>query len=255
MISYLRRMKKLTTLSLFIFALVTCKAQENRTWLGADIGFSNNYSFATDFGNNIKVIPSPNGTWGIHVRQDFKYATFVEVGFLRNNYTPGYYFKSLGNVGTAGLGKGIRTLQIPLRLGKRINVYKNKWYLVPVIGYAFGMNLNPNKHFGSLVGTSSNYRDTVNYIADIKGLKQYFSLIQSGLNIECNLNKGMIFCMSVNYNGCFQPIAQTDLIYHSNRQPNSTARIVSKGSNLYYGIALKLDLNLLWSGVKKTWQL
>lgn len=248
-------MKFFASICLIVFTCVSASAQENRTWLGFDFGASNNYSIATDFGNNIKAIPSPNGTWGIHVRQDFKHATFVEAGFLRNNYTPGYYFKSLGNVGTAGLGKGIRTMQIPLRLGKRINVYKNKWYLVPVIGYAFGMNLNPNKRFGSLVGTSSNYRDTISYIADLKGLKHYFSLVQAGLNIECNLNKAMIFCMAINYNGCFQPIAHTDLIYHSNRQPNSTARIVSNGSNLYYRIALKLELGLLWSSVKKTWQL
>ena len=248
-------MKLVASICLIVFTCVSASAQENRTWLGFDFGASSNQSVAVDFGTNLQAIASTSAAWGAHIRQDFKNASFVEAGFLRNNYTPGYYFKSLGNVGTAGLGKDIRTMQIPLRLGKRINVYKNKWYLVPVIGYAFGMNLNPNKRFGSLVGTSSNYRDTVSYIADLKGLKHYFSLVQAGLNIECNLNKAMIFCMAINYNGCFQPIAHTDLIYRINGQPNSTARIVSNGSNLYYGIALKLELGLLWSSVKKTWQL
>ena len=248
-------MKLVTKICLIVLTFISASAQENRTWLGFDFGASSNQSVAVDFGTNLQAIASTSAAWGAHIRQDFKNASFVEVGFLRNKYTPGYYFKSLGNVGTTSIGKGIRTMQIPLRLGTRLNIYKHKWYLVPVIGYAFGMNLNPNKRFGSLVGTSSNFRDTVSYIADLKGLKHYFLLVQAGLNIECNLNKAMVFCMSINYNGCLQPIAQTDLIYHSNRQPNSTARIVSNGSNLYYGIALKFELGFLWSSVKKTWQL
>jgi hypothetical protein len=248
-------MKLVASICLIVFTCVSASAQENRTWLGFDFGASSNQSVAVDFGTNLQAIASTSAAWGAHIRQDFKNASFVEAGFLRNNYTPGYYFKSLGNVGTTSIGKGIRTMQIPLRLGTRLNIYKHKWYLVPVIGYAFGINLNPNKRFGSLVGTSYNFRDTVNYIADMKGLKQYFSLIQSGLNIECNLNKAMIFCMSVNYYGGFHSIAQTDLVYHSNRASNSSARIHCNGSNLNYGIALKLELGLLWSSVKKTWQL
>jgi len=236
-------MKLVTTIGIIVLTFISARAQENRTWLGFESGISQNQNLAVDFGSNLKAFNRTDLSWGFHLRQDSKKGFFIETGFLRNNIGPNYGFKSLDDIDGSFIEPSIRTLQIPIRLGTKINLYKQKYHLVPVIGYSFGMILNPNKVYGNIVGTTSNLKDTVNFIASTKRLGQYYSLIQTGLSLECKLKKIFLLSLSVNYYGGFQSLLQTDIIYHSNRRPNSTARVISTGSYLCYGASLKIPFH------------
>ncbi|MDI1234949.1 MAG: hypothetical protein PSX81_11745 [bacterium] len=240
-------MKILPTICLILILPLFANAQKFTTWIGAEGALTRNYSSVADFGTNVKAVGLGAEAWGFQIRQDLQEAVFLETGFLRNNVAPGFYYQSLGDIGSYGLGSSVRTLQIPFRLGTRINLYKKKYYLVPVIGYSFGIVLNTNRFYGSEIGTNYTSEDTVNYIGSMKSLTHYYSLIQTGLGIECKLFKTALLSFSVNYYAGFQPIMQTDLIYHSNGYPNSTARVLSNGSYLSYGFALKYPISLFWS--------
>ena len=240
-------MKYIFTTCFLILGFLSVTAQKKNTWLGFEGALTRNYSMATDFGTNVKAKGIDAEIWGFHIRQDIKTDVFIETGFLRNNSTPGYYYKSIGDVGSYGIGHVIRTVQIPLRLGTRINIYKKKFYLVPVVGYAFGVVIHPEKLNVGIAGKTWSLNDTINYIGSVKTLGHYYSLVQTGLGLECKVYKSILLSLAVNYYAGFQPVAQTEIYYHSNRQAYSTARVLSNGSYLSYGLALKFPISELWN--------
>src|SRR3982751_4733294 len=112
---------------LFLVAAVTTISGQTRTYVGAEVALTHDIYETVDHGTELKKIPLLSGLWGFSIRQDLNKNIFLETGILRKYYNEGIGFKSSSSYSESN---AINAWLIPLRLGARMNLKKEKIHLI-----------------------------------------------------------------------------------------------------------------------------
>ncbi len=236
----------LATLAL-AFLLTTASAQKN-TYIGGEGAVSHDVYEIIDNGNLLKKVPLLTGYFGFNIRQDLSSTVFVETGLLRKYYDEGIGFKTSPGYSS---GNEISGWFIPLRLGTRINLRKQKVHLVPVIGYTLGINSDYGYGDGGSAGSEIYKQDTISYRNYAKlSLRRTFPLLQTGMGVEFILLRTALVSLAANYYTGFTNLIEQDIEYTHN-STTYTAKGLSKGEIASFGVAVKYPINHLWSSKRR----
>ena len=229
------------------FSFVMASAQRI-TYLGAEGAVNLDVYNYIDNGSLIKHEYPSSGYFGLNIRQDINPGLFVETGLLRK-----YYYEGIGFTTSAGYisSNAISAWLIPLRLGTRINISRKKVYLVPVVGYLVGINTDYDYGDGGIGGSEIYKRDTINFSMNSKlSLRRTFPLLQTGIGIEFMLLRTALISVAANYYTGFKNVMTQDIEYTDN-SATSTAKGLSKGEIVSFGIACKYPVSNLWTQKKR----
>ena len=235
--------RSLLTLATTLLFVSFVNAQN--TYLGAEAAATLDFYELDDrIGKQLKNTPPLSGLWGFTVRQDIRKKYFVETGILLKSYYESIGFKSFG--GTGG-GEEIRAMLVPVRLGRRLNLKKEKLFLIPVLGYVYGNNLDygyGDGGSGGSVGSPSgpNY----SYVAPGYYKLKNFSLIQAGIGLERKIGKALLVSFSSYYYHGFKTLIDQHIVYTVNGSTEAPARKESKGSFLSFGLGIKYAVSNIW---------
>jgi len=240
-------MTKITlTILLLVVTLTTISAQ-NRTYIGAEAAVTHDIYEIADYGTELKEIPLINGLWGLNIRQDLNKKVFLEIGLLRKYYNEGIGFKTSGGYSETN---AITAWLIPLRLGTRMNLNKEKIHLVSVLGLVYGINSDYGYGGGSgfekVSGGDSIYYSYTSYYNFSKRLP----LIQAGLGLEFKLFQTALLSLSTNYYAGLKKLIQQDITYTVNNGLEQRGTAISKGDTFGLGVALKYPISSIWTKTK-----
>jgi len=223
-------------------ALTLIRGQDN-FYLGFDTSLANDWFKIEDDDNNLVSTPLYNVTWGFNVRKDIKDPIFIETGFIYKYYWNGIGFKNISNLGS---GSGDNSWLIPLRFGLYANIYKNKVYFVPLIGYTFG--INPPFGSGRTTGSYMDSNTVIEYqYVENPNVSRFFSLLQTGIGVEALLYNTLLFSISANYYSGFNTTTHLDITYTINNNPPSKAIALSKGQFGNLNVGLKYSFGQLFA--------
>ena len=227
-----------------LFLLPNNVSGQNQTWLGTEGDIARYIFKVADNGNGLKPPSIAQAIWGFNLRQDFNHHLFLEAGFIKNDYLEGVNFKVKFG---AGYGTAIDVVMIPLRVGKNINLCREKIYFAPVIGYSFCINSNyPGS--GSGAGYSKSATDSVSFhYSEYSNFSRSFSLLQTGAGIEFKLFKTVLLTLTADYYTGFQKVIQMNISYKVNDSPQMTGEQYSTGAFWDIGIGLKYPISKIWA--------
>jgi hypothetical protein len=242
-----RKKTKQMTKAILILFLTACFTStihaQRKTYLGIEGGASHDIYDYVDQGALLKKVPLLSGYFGLTVRQDLSENAFLEGGLLRKYYTEGIGFKTSSGYGS---GNAINAWFIPLRLGSRINVARQRIYLTPVIGYILAINSDYGYGDGASGGFEIDERDTVSYNVFSKlSLRRTFPLLQTGLGVEFLIGRSAQVSFSANYFTGFRNVIEQDIQYVHNGS-SSTAKGLSKGDMLSFILGVRYQISHLW---------
>lgn len=239
-------MLKLTFITLvFSFAFITVVGQNN-TYIGIEGAANNDVYDIIDNGSLLKHVPLITGYFGLNIRQDISSSVFLETGLLRKYYDEGIGFKSSSFYTESN---AINAWLIPLRLGVRfklLNLRKQKLYVVPVIGYVFGINSDYGYGDGGEGGSQTMTQDTITYNVYSKlSLRRGFPLLQTGLGVEFSLFRVVLLSVNANYYTGFKNLIEQNIEYTQNSVSN-TAKGLSKGEIMAFGLSARYPISHIW---------
>ncbi len=228
----------------FSFMIVSA---QRATYLGAEGAINLDVYDYVDNGSLIKHTYPSSGYFGLNIRQDINPGLFVEAGLLRKHYYEGIGFTTTNGYGS---GNAIDAWLIPLRLGTRINISRKKIFLVPVVGFALGINTDYGYGDGGIGGSETTKTDTIIYNVNSKlNLTRTFPLLQTGIGIEFMFLRTALISVAANYYTGFKNV-MTQNIEYTHNSASYTATAVSKGEIVSFGIACKYPVSNLWTHKK-----
>ena len=234
--------KAIPTTLAFILALTTATAQKN-TYFGVEGAITHDVYEYIDNGSLLKTPALLTGYFGVSIRQDLSPTLFVETGLIRKPYDEGIAFTTSSGYSA---GNAINCWLIPLRLGTRINLHRQRLHLVPVIGYSLGINSDYGYGDGGVGGYEITNQDTVHFSVYSKlSLRRTYPLLQTGLGVEFILFRTLLASLSANYYTGFKNLIEQDISYTHNSTSN-TAKGLSKGEMASFGLSLKYPVSQLW---------
>ena len=225
-----------------ICGLNTTNAQ-NKTYFGLEFSLFRDIHKINDNGNYLMTLPLMEPQGGITVRQEIKKQIFVEAGVIVKPYSDAIGFKPMpvSFVGTEGV-----SLLIPIRLGLNLNVYEEKIYLVPVIGYSYGAN-TPSS-YGRDSGTQESSTTTITYTStENPDVSRYASLLQIGIGFEFQIFDVLLLSISTNYYKGYTPIWISDINYTVDNSFSTTGTVTSKGDFWCVSTGLKYPISNFWT--------
>jgi hypothetical protein len=223
-----------------------------KIWLGGEGSITNDFYHITDNGNMLrKHVPLISGMGGVNVRQELPKNFFIELAILWTEYEEGIGFKKAQAYGESNT---IDATIIPLRVGKKFNLIKQKLFLTPIVGYARCINADYGYDDPPGSGPSSTGKDpltngqSVSYTeTEHTSFSKTYPLIQTGVSVELIFLKSAMFFLSVNYYSGVRKVIQEDIVYSAENLTPQTATAVSKGQMLAIGCGLKYAINDLWT--------
>lgn len=231
----------------FAFTVRTVSAQRG-TYIGIEGAVNHDVYEIIDDGTLLKKVPIISGYFGINIQQDLSSTVFVETGLLRKYYYEGIGFKNAPAYGTSNAISG---WFIPLRLGTRINFLKRKVQIVPVVGYTLGINSDYGYGNGGSGGSITYRQDTISYgVSSNLNLRRTFPLLQTGIGIEFFLLRSTLVSIAANYYTGFKNLIEQDIKYTHNSTTYS-AKGLSKGEILSFGMSVKYPVSHLWSNKRR----
>ena len=225
-----------------IFGLNATLAQK-KTHLGLEFSLFRDIHEIRDNGGYLMTLPLMEAQGGITIRQEIKRQMFIEGGLIVKPYSNAIGFKTIpvSFVGTEDV-----SALIPLRLGLKLNVYDEKIYLVPVIGYSFSANAPSGYGKGS--GTRESSATTIAYTAaENPDASRYVSLFQIGVGLEFPIFDVMLLSISTNYYKGFNPIWVSEIRYTVNNSFSTTGTVTSKGDFWCLSTSLKYPISNFWA--------
>ena len=236
-------MKQFTLIATLIISLLNFAYGQNKTYLGFEFSVANDLYEITDTGDYLVTIPLIDGQGGLTLRQELNRSIYVETGLIIKYYQEGFGFKTIPGYSS---GSSEASVIIPLRFGLNLNLYKEKIYLVPVIGYSFG--INPPYGYGISWGTQTSSTTTYDfYSTENPDVSRYFSLLQTGIGFEFAIAKALLFSISTNYYHGFNKTAQWNITYTVNNSDPMTGSTISKGEFWGVGAGIRYPISNLWA--------
>ena len=240
-------MKQFTLTATIIIYLLNSSYGQNKTYFGVEFSVANDIYEITDNGNYLMTIPLIDGQGGFNLRQEINRALFVEAGLILKYYWEGFGFKTIPYYGSTSSDP---SWIIPVRFGLNLNLYNDKIYLVPVVGYSFG--INPSYGYGLGYGKQVSGTTVINYYyTENPDVSRYFSLLQTGFGFEFLLFKTLVFSISTNYYKGFNKTTQLDINYTVNNSTQTTGTANSEGEFWCVSTGLKYPISNFWTMKKQ----
>lgn len=227
---------------LVICGLNTTNAQ-SKTYFGLEFSLFRDIHKIKDDGNYLMTLPFMEPQGGITIRQEIEKQIFVEAGVIVKPYLGAIAFRPIpvSFVGTEGI-----SLLIPIRLGLNLNVYEEKIYLVPVIGYSYSAN-TPSS-YGRDSGTQESSTTTITYTStENPDVSRYVSLLQIGIGFEFQIFNVLLLSISTNYYKGYTPIWISDINYTVNNSSSRTGTVTSNGDFWCVSTGLKYPISSFWT--------
>src|SRR5687768_4402672 len=234
---------KNTALTIAVILCLTFYAKgQNKTYLGFKFSVGNDLYEIKDNGDYLRTVPLINAQGGFNLRQEIKNHFFIEAGLLMKEYWEGFGFRTIDFYSSS---TSDNAWLIPLRFGLAVNLYREKIYLVPIVGYTFG--INPPYGYGRGYGTQRSGTTVIDYIySENPNVSRYFSLLQTGVGFEFRLLKVVIFSVSGNYYTGVDQIIRLDINYTVNNSPPMTGSAITKGQFWSVSTGVKYPISDLW---------
>lgn len=228
----------------FFFTSITFA--QNKTYIGFESALTNDVFEMVDFSNELKQIPIIGGRLGVSVNKDLNDYVSFKIGFTFKRYKEGYGFSS--NNGYA-ISDGVAAFCVPLSITTKLNLYKNKLFVAPIVGLAF---CGTPGYIGASGGKFAGNKDSVIFNSYNNSLKNRFILIQTGLSIEYVFKNKSSISISTSYYTGFSKISESTIYYRKNYERTVMSRGFSKGSFWdVIGISYKVPVTKIVEGEKK----
>lgn len=235
-------MKKLTLIAIILVYVLNPALGQNKTYFGLEFSVANDIYKIRDNGDYLISVPLVDAQGGFNIRQELRRNLFVETGLILKYYWEGFGFKTIPSYSTSSSDP---SWIIPLRLGINLNLYKSKIFLVPIVGYALGVNPPFGYGFGYGRQTSSNTTIFYSYTEN-PDVSRYFSLLQTGIAVEFKLFQTLLCPISINYYGGFNKATHLDINYTVNNGNETTGTAISKGEFWCVSTGIKYPISNFW---------
>lgn len=238
-------MKRLLLITVLISFFYLGALGQRKTWLGIEASITSDQYNTTDPGNEMRKIPILGALGGVVVRQEISARFFLETAILFKNYDEGIGFKKEPGYSTS---TGFNAWVLPLRAGMKFLICRRKpIYLVPVAGYAFGLNADYNYGAGGGSGTTITNTDIVQYDYTSSYKSQTFHLLQAGAAIQFRFFRKASIQVSGNYYAGLTRIMEQDVSYSINNGAPQNALIRGNGSFWNIGVGMQYPISSLWT--------
>jgi len=237
--------KKIFYLFAFLFCINSIVLGQKNTFIGIGGALTfDKYEF-TDPGNVIRPIPLPSGSWGILIGQEINDLFLFETGIIRKYYDEGFGF----NIASPVIGfssNSFETIQLPIRLKTKFNIFRDKLFLTPIMG--INLSINTEYGYGLGYGIGSSYIDSndtyylANYTEDVNK-SQFFPLIETGLAIDFKIIRDIYLSTQFSYFGGLTKVSQIDYEYWVNNGETNYAFAHSNGSYFSFGLGINYRLS------------
>ena len=236
-------MKRFSLLAAFSFTFLLSGMAQNRTLIGIEGNLTSDYYKINDPGNEMKKTPIAGGLAGIVVRQEIGKKIFLETGVMMKNYDEGISFKKDFGYSTS---TGFSAWVIPLRAGMVIPMGWKRLRLVPVIGYALGINRDFYYGAGGGGGTTITNSHTVSYeyYSDYKN--EVFHLLQAGLGLQFRFFKRGNLTVSGNFYPGLTKVMEQNITYNIDNGPTQFATSEGRGRFWTIGLGIQYPISQLW---------
>src|SRR5688500_13284917 len=218
-------MKQFALSIVVVICILNTTHAQNKTYFGLEFSLFRANHKIRDNGNYLMTLTLMYAQVGLTIRKELQKTVFVEAGLIVKPYSAAIGFKPIpvSFVGTEGV-----SLLIPIRLGLNLNVYEEKIYLVPVIGYSYSANRPSN--YGRDSGTQESSTTTIAYTSlENPDVSRYISLLQMGIGFEFQIFDVLRLSVSTNYYKGYTPIWISDIDYTVNNSSSTTGTVTSKG--------------------------
>jgi hypothetical protein len=239
-------MKQFTLTVLVIICFLNSTLGQNKTYFGLEFSAFNDIYKITDNGDYLINVPLVDAQGGFNLRQEINKNLFIETGLILKYYWEGFGFKTIPYYSSSSSDP---SWLIPLRFGLSFNLYKDKIYLVPVVGFTFG--INPPYGYGLGYGKQTSSTTTIDYnYTENPDVSRYFSLLQTGIGFEVKLFKALLFSVSTNYYKGFNRTTHLDINYTVNNTNQTTGTAISKGEFWCVSAGFKYPISNFWTTQK-----
>jgi hypothetical protein len=244
-------MKKIILAVVVLFCLAHTANSQNKTYLGLEFSMFHDVTHIQDNSNYLTGFDVFGPQGGITIRQAINRKIFVETGAIVKLYEKGFGFDpSPVYVGLTdpNISPGDLSLLIPLRFGLNVNLYQQKIYFVPVIGYSYGINA-PSVYEGSS-GTRQSFGRAISItynVTDVDEEYGNFSLLQTGIGFEFHLFRTLLLSISTNYYKGFNEIYQLDIDYTVDNSNPTSGTITSKGDFWCVSTGIRYPISNFWT--------
>ena len=234
---------------LFFYFSTNIFAQKQSIWLGVQAGLAFQYYSLVNNSKSLRIGSSPSGDLGINLEYRFSKFIGVEIGFRYTELAQDLLFVSEKK---GVIYYGVReneTISLPLNLVGRLNLSRNRAFVVGKLGLAFFQrDENPSS---SSIGTfvNNNGFDVVTGILETSSINEKGFLLGASIGLEGRfLRKGNIRLL---LSHSFSPVnvMQWNCQYIINNEPTRYETIYSKLRNT--GVSVHVSFPLLSFGKEK----
>jgi len=226
-------------LSLFVSTVSLAQSSSpSRTYIGVDVAYvADKYGF-NDPGGRLEQPQLDGALWGVNVRQVLMKYLYLETGVYTRPYKVGIAFRNAGSTG----GTDRKAVLLPLRVGARLPLFKEKVIISPVVGYVLALANEGQTPWSygdlhDLEGNKTHFDYTVQYPT------QAFSLLQAGLGFDIPLWPKTLLSINTSYYQGLDKILIQHVTYSVNNGPETTATAYTKGSTYSIGIGFKCQVS------------
>ncbi len=239
--------------SVFVFLLVLLPLisfGQNKTYVGVEIGPKFEMYKYIDNGDGLYTKPffySP--IYGLTLGQELSKSFILETGIYINDYGQSFRIKGDNGYSTSN---GLLAYQIPLRLKTRVNLLKERLFMVTTIGYTFAFNNGYGSSGSGYSYTNSPEFESYNYSTRTEQVSDYslrktYGLIETGLSLEFQLKNSMAFYISSNYLKGFNRVVEIDVNYWINDEPEQTGVVFSNGDYFNVLAGVRYPISNFWA--------
>jgi hypothetical protein len=214
-------------------------------YVGFSAGLCNDATDFIEYGPSIYKAKCRSSSFGLTVRRHINKSLSGEIGVFTKPYTVGFGAR-LSSFSIESNSSSAFTLQIPLRLNSKINIYKNKIFIGATIGYVYAFNLSSGRGDTSGVynpkysNNTKSQTDSIFYFTRTRTTNdKQFSLIQTGLSVEFRLYKNISLEVFYNYYTGFKHFQDTKITYIINDSPIYFTKMFMTGSYSSFGLSLQ----------------
>jgi hypothetical protein len=212
---------------------------QSKTYIGVEVAYSKDVFTIVNPEGQLAKPDLNSALWGVNIRHlPLKYL-FLEAGVYTRAYKKGIAFTN----GTGGSGTDLTGILVPLRVGGRLPLFKEKIAFCPVVGYTQGWVTESQDSWSSGGNLNPGF-DKIQYEYNTQYPEQAFSLFQLGIGLDIRLWPKTLLTLSSNYYTGINKIMIQHIEYTVNNGPVIKATSYTKGNFYTVGIGFKHRLNL-----------
>ena len=246
-------MKKLYILLLVVHVFMFSAYGQYDTHIQAGAGIAFDQYHLTDEGGRVET-GIPTTAYEFNLSQGILPNIRIETGLNIHEYYSGQFFKDAFPM---GYSNELMSLQIPLRLQYRINLYKNALWLNSSLGYKLGIDTYyyPETDESSETGQHStayanlgDYEYTYDSYSDFS---RFFHMAEMSIALEYTTDYNINYSLIGRYTSGFNKIIEHHTWYTYKNSEEYHAIQTSYGDYLYMGVAVAWKLSTIWQNAEK----